>query len=70
MSSIVINIKHMKKCAFCKHWYDPANAAIAPKAPSIGLWEIKDINSKNLCCKRNVAMVANASCSSDYLCKL
>lgn len=29
----------IRKCAFCKHWYDPMNQAIAPKAPNIGLWE-------------------------------
>ena len=25
-----VNIKTVKKCAFCKHWYDPTNSAIKP----------------------------------------
>ena len=33
----VVNIKHVKKCAFCKKWYDPTNSAIAPKSPVIGM---------------------------------
>ena len=70
MAGIIINIKHMKKCAFCKHWYDPTNSAIAPKAPQIGLWEIKDINQKCLCMKKNINMVANGFCAAGYDCKL
>lgn len=70
MSSFTVNIKHIKKCAFCKYWYDPANSAITPKAPNIGLWEIKDINQKNLCLKKNIPMSANAFCSNDYEGKL
>ena len=66
MASVVINVKFIKKCAFCKHWYDPINSAIAPKAPIIGLWEIKDINQKCLCTKKNIQMPANAFCSSDF----
>ncbi len=62
----VVNIKHIKKCAFCKNWYDPTNSAIAPKAPAIGMWEIRDINQKFMCLKKNIPMAANAFCSSDY----
>lgn len=62
----VVNIKHVKKCAFCKNWYDPTNSAIAPKAPAIGMWEIRDINQKFMCLKKNIPMAANAFCSSDY----
>jgi len=56
----IINIKTVKKCALCKHWYDPTNSAIAPKSPKIGLWEIKDINQKCLCLKKNIQMSSNA----------
>lgn len=70
MSSTVVNIKNIKKCAFCKHWYDPTNSAIAPKSPSIGLWEIKDTNQKCLCLKKNIKMPATAFCSSGYEAKL
>lgn len=70
MSSLVFNIKNIKKCAFCKNWYDPTNSAIAPKAPAINLWKIKDINQKCLCLKKNIQMSANAFCSRDFVCKL
>ena len=66
MSSLIVNIKHTKKCAFCKNWYDPTNSAITPKSPIIGLWEIHDINQKCLCMKRNIQMPANAFCSSGF----
>ena len=66
MSSLTLNVKHIKKCAFCSNWYDPTNSAIAPKAPAIGLWEIKDINQKCMCLKKNIQMSANAFCSSDF----
>lgn len=70
MASLVVNIKAIKKCAFCKNWYDPTNSAIAPKAPNIGLWEIKDTNQKCLCLKKNIQMSANAFCSRDFSSKL
>ncbi len=70
MSSLVINIKSIKKCAFCKYWYDPTNSAIAPKAPAIGLWEIKEPNQKCMCLKKNIQMSANAFCNANYEKKL
>jgi hypothetical protein len=66
MSSLVVNIKHIKKCAFCKNWYDPTNSVITPKAPAIGMWEIKNINQKCMCLKKNIPMAANAFCSQDF----
>lgn len=66
MASVVINIKHIKKCAFCKYWYDPANSAIAPRDPKIGLWEIKNINQKSFCTKKSIPMIANAFCNDGY----
>ena len=67
---MVVNVKHTKMCAFCKHWYDPTNSAIAPKSPNIGLWELKDKNQKCMCLKRNLPMLATAFCSRDYSPKL
>ena len=67
---LTLDVRHIKKCAFCKNWYDPTNSAIAPKAPQIGLWEIKNINQKCLCLKKNIQMSANAFCSQSYECKL
>ncbi len=70
MASTIVNIKHINKCAFCKYWYDPTNSAIAPRSPAIGLWEIKDVNQKCLCTKKNIKMLANAFCSSDFVSKI
>lgn len=70
MPSLIVNVKFMKKCAFCEHWYDPTNSAITPKSPAIGLWQIKDINQKCLCTKKNIQMPANAFCSNDFESKL
>ena len=70
MASTTVNIKYAKKCALCKNWYDPTNSAIAPKAPTIGLWEIKDVNQKCMCLKKNIPMPANAFCSSDFVVKI
>ena len=66
MPSTIVNVKTIKKCAFCKHWYDPTNSAIAPKSPAIGLWEIKDVNKKCLCTKKNIPMIAVGFCNTDY----
>ena len=70
MSSINVNIKNIKKCAFCKYWYDPTNSAISPVSPNIGMWKINDINQKSLCAKKNIQMSANAFCGSDYASKI
>lgn len=70
MASTIVNVKHIKKCAFCKNWFDPTNSAIAPKSPAIGLWEIKDVNQKCICLKKNIQMPANAFCSSDFISKI
>lgn len=67
---LLLNIKHTKKCAFCKHWYDPTNSAIVPKSPNIGLWAIRDTNQKCLCRQKNIQMPANGFCSQHYSCKL
>ena len=70
MSSLVVNIKSINKCAFCKNWYDPTNSAIAPKSPAIGLWEIKDINQKCMCLKKNIKTPAGSFCSSCFISKI
>ena len=70
MPSIIVNIKHINKCAFCKYWYDPTNSAIVPKSPAIGLWQIKDVNQKCKCLKKNIPMPANAFCSRDFISKI
>lgn len=39
---MTVNTKTVKKCAFCKYWYDPTNSAISPRSPKINLWEYDD----------------------------
>ena len=65
---IAANIKHVKKCAFCKYWYDPTNSAIEPKSPAINVWQY-DEKAKHMCMKKNYDMSAGAFCSR-YECKL
>ena len=65
---MLVNIKTVKKCAFCKYWYDPTNSAINPKSPAIGQWEIIP-NIKNKCLKTNLNMASTAFCSR-YECKM
>lgn len=65
----LINTHAMKKCAFCKYWYDPTNSGILPKSSIIGLWEIKDTNQKCICLNKNIPMPANGFCN-DYECKI
>ena len=60
------NIKASKMCAFCKHWYDPMNESIAPKAPTIGVWSY-DTRAFKQCLKRGVRMKAGAGTAcKDY----
>ena len=40
MGNAIVNENNrasMRKCAFCQHWYDPANSAIRLQRPKI--WE-------------------------------
>ena len=55
------NIKNIKKCAFCKYWYDPTNSAINPRSPQINIWEYDD-KAKCKCLQRNYDMNASAFC--------
>lgn len=64
----VVNIKTMKKCAFCKYWYDPMNSAISPQSPQFNIWEFDD-NAKKKCLQRNCDMSANGFCGK-YECKV
>ena len=58
----------MRKCAFCRYWYDPTNSCIQPKAPNIGIWEY-DTRAKRLCLKRNTETEGFFGCTK-YECKL
>ncbi len=65
---MIANIKTIKKCAFCKHWYDPTNSAISPRSPKVNLWEF-DEKAKHTCMKKNYDTQATAFCNN-YDCKL
>ena len=64
-----INAKTAKRCAFCKHWYDPSNSCIAPKAPKVNLWEY-DSSARNICIQRNKKMLACTTACNKYECKV
>ena len=58
----------MKKCAFCKYWYDPTNSAIEPATPQAGYWKYER-NIKCKCTKTGLTKPAFATCNR-YECKL
>ena len=59
----LVNVKtnRVAKCAFCRHWYDPTNAAIVPRQPAAGFWEY-DPMAKNRCLLRGAEMAGMQSC--------
>lgn len=61
MYEINIKSKMMKKCAFCKHWYDPTNSAINPKVPNMGIWEY-DSNARKKCLIKNTEQKGGEFC--------
>jgi len=48
--SMTANVKTTKRCAFCKHWYDPANSAIEPKGKYMDIRRSlqKDVHEEKL----------------------
>lgn len=38
---VTANLKSFsgRRCAFCKHWFDPSGSAIMPIKPNLGLWK-------------------------------
>ncbi|WP_294145091.1 hypothetical protein [uncultured Selenomonas sp.] len=66
----LVNAKNssIRKCAFCKHWYDPTNQAIAPKSSAAGFWEY-DPRQKKKCLVRNMETESFYGCNR-FECKL
>ena len=58
----------IRKCAFCRNWYDPTNSAIRPKAPAAGFWEF-DEHASNMCILKNIDKPGFASCPK-FECKI
>ena len=67
---MIVDIRKVKRCAFCRNWYDPTNSVIAPMSPQMGIWKILDTNKRCMCLKKKLLMPAHASCTRDYICKL
>ena len=63
-----INIKGIKRCAFCKNWYDPGQTAIYPVNAKNGWWEYDDAVI-NMCMVLNCKRKADSSCGK-YVCKI
>jgi len=63
----ISNIK-VKKCAFCKNWYDPTNGCIRPRVPQAGTWEY-DEKAMRKCLLLGYDRNADAFCK-DYVCKI
>ena len=65
-----IRAKTCRLCAFCKHWYDPGNAAIRPKNPALGLWEY-DEKAKSHCENFDYKPLRKSTQScNDWVCKI
>ena len=62
------SVKTGKKCAFCKHWYDPTNSYIRPKNTLVNQWEF-ECNAKCKCLKRGVETKSVSFCPH-YECKV
>lgn len=58
----------IKKCAFCKYWYDPTNSCIEPSFPSVGLWKY-DNEMKAKCLKSNMTISSFSNCRH-FECKI
>lgn len=62
------NNNSVKKCAFCREWYDPTNSAIRPKAPAVGMWEFNP-RAKAMCMQKNIELPSFHFCPK-FSCKI
>ena len=65
---ITVNVNSVKRCAFCKQWYDPTNGNIQQKSQRIGTWTF-DEKAKCYCKVKKRDMRGGQFCS-EYTCKL
>lgn len=59
----------VRKCAFCKYYYDPTNSVIDPKSGQKGIWEYEFNVQKPCLAKSNRNTPSNGFCSK-FECKL
>lgn len=64
---ILINEK-VRKCAFCKYWYDPTNSALEPTFGK-GMWRI-DTDMKNKCRLKNISKMPAGNFCNNFESKL
>ena len=68
MQSYNVKNNRQGRCAFCKHWYDPTNAAIQPRNIKAGMWDYDD-KAENPCQKTGFKRRASLTCK-DFVCKV
>ena len=68
MISLRLNGDKVRRCAFCKYWYDPTNQHIQPSYPNQGIWKF-DEKAKAMCLKKNIEMHSTTQCSK-FECKI
>ena len=59
----------MRKCAFCRYYYDPVNEVISPKRGTRDSWEYKTNIAKPCLKKANRNVQSQSTCPS-FECKL
>ncbi len=57
----------VKRCAFCKYWYDPTNSAIEPLSGK-NKWSLIN-GKKSKCFERNLQTFSQNTCNK-FMCKL
>lgn len=62
METIKLDGNKLKRCAFCKYWYDPTNQYIKPHIPQHGYWKFEPyVRCK--CLKTNLDSASQMNCS-------
>ena len=58
----------IRRCAFCRHWYDPANKHIEPRPGCRGSWTY-DGDAREQCLLNHFSKLASSYCQK-FECKL
>ena len=62
MITVKLDGNNVKRCAFCKFWYDPTNKYIQPHIPAQRLWKFEPyVRCK--CLKTNLDVASQMSCA-------
>lgn len=68
MATLKLNGNKVKRCAFCKYWYDPTNQHIKPQDPKHGYWKF-DPQAHCICTKKSMNMAGGLYCDK-FECKV